>query len=278
MRILSIIVFFAAFFYACDEPVTLDLRQTPSKIVIEGLVTDAEGYQFVKISRTVGFYATGTTPRVTDAQVLVKDDLGNEYPFVHNPRSHIDSAGIYVPEFPFTGEIGRTYTLNVTVGETLYAAEDKLLPVIPVDSLNYRFSEEEAEDPKDPGKVYELLLFAREPQDEANYYLFKFYRNGALTYYDETDIYYSDDKFLAENIDGIASPVYYAIQDTGRVEAYSMSRAGYIYYGDLFSLLNNDGGGMFGSIPGSPRTNLSNGALGFFQVSAIKSKEIILKE
>jgi hypothetical protein len=53
------------------------------------------------------------------------------------------------------------------------------------------------------------------------------------------------------------------------VEVYSLSRVGYVYYNDLFSILNGDGGGMFGPIPAPPRTNLSNGAIGFFQVSAI---------
>jgi hypothetical protein len=35
---------------------------------------------------------------------------------------------------------------------------------------------------------------------------------------------------------------------------------------------------MFGSIPAGPRNNLSNGALGFFQVSAMNSAELVLKE
>ena len=76
----------------------------------------------------------------------------------------------------------------------------------------------------------------------------------------------------------MASPIYFAIGDTARVEMYSLSRGGYIFYDDLQGLLTNDGGGMFGSIPAGPRNNLTNGALGFFQVSSLKSAELILKE
>jgi hypothetical protein len=147
-----------------------------------------------------------------------------------------------------------------------------------MDSLRYRINEDEQDDPKTEGKFYELLMYTKEPQDQVNFYLFKFYRNDSLLTYSDTDIYYSDDKYLAEKIDGVESPIFYAPSDKGRVEMYSLSRVGYVFYNDLSTLLNNDGGGMFGPIPSTPRTNLSNGALGFFQVSAMNSIEIIVEE
>jgi hypothetical protein len=259
---------------SCEETVPLDIRQTPSKIVIEGLVTDQPGRQSVKITRTVDFYASGETPRVTNAVVTVTDDLGQTVNFVHNPNNHSDSSGIYIPQAAFEGEIGRTYTLSVQVDGESYTAQDYLASVIPMDSLSYRINEEEKEDPEDPGLYYEVLMFAREPKDEKNFYLFQFYKNDTLTFLNDTDIYYSDDELLAEKIDGVPSPVFFGINDKVRVEAFSLSRVGYVYYYDLWSLLNNDAGGMFGPIPSSPRTNLSNGALGFFQVSAMSKAEI----
>lgn len=278
MKKLIIPILIVSALYACDEPIKLDLRQVPPKTVIEAQVTDQPGRQFVKISKSVDFYASGKTPRVTDATVTVTDDLGNEYIFVHNPRAHADSMGIYLPASPFTGAIGITYTLHVQADDKVYEASDKMLSVIPMDSLGYRLNEDEEEDPNEDGKIYEILMYAKEPQDETNYYLFKFYRNDSLKFYDENDIYYSDDKFLAENIDGVATPIYYGTSDTGKVEAYSLSRVGYVYYNDLSSLLNNDAGGMFGSVPSSPRTNLSNGALGFFQVSSVTESEELMIE
>jgi hypothetical protein len=274
MRSFIILSLFAFVLMSCDEEIPLDLDQTPSFVVIKGQVTNKPGYQYVTISRSVDFYATGQTPRVTNALVTVKDDLGEQVNFVHNPNNHADSAGIYLPVTPFVGQIGRTYTLSVTVDEETYEATDKLFSVIPIDSLNYQLNEDEEEDPNEDGKIYELLMYAREPQNEDNFYLFKFFRNDSLNYYDETDIYYSDDELLAEKLDGVASPVYYGMNDTGKIEIYSLSRFGFVYYNDLSTILNNDGGGMFGPIPASPRTNLSNGALGIFQVSAINSISI----
>lgn len=258
---------------ACEETTELDLRQTPSRIVIEGLVTNKPNYQYVKVTRSAQFYASGPTPRVTNANVIVTDDTGETFVFVHNPRNHPDSAGIYVPQSGFTGGIGRTYTLRVDVDGELYEAADMMYSVTAIDSLAFRINENQQEDAEEPGKIYEMLLYAREPQDEDNFYLFKYYRNDSLTVFNPTDIYYSNDELLGENIGGIPSPVYYGQGDKARLEAYSLSRNGYVYYNDLSIILNNDGGGMFGPIPAPPRTNLSNNALGFFQVSAVREKE-----
>jgi hypothetical protein len=278
MKYILPILVFATMLMSCEETVKLDLKQTPPTVVIEGQVTNRVGLQSVKVSMTADFYSTTKTPRVTTAVVTVKDDQGNEFPFVHNPNNVSDLDGLYLPQDEnFVGEIGRKYTLTVVVNGKTYTATDDLAPVIPIDSLKYRLNEDEAEDPKDFGKAHEVLIFAREPQDQINYYLFKFYRNDSLKYYNDTDIYFSNDEYLAEKIDGIETPIYYAPGDEARVEAYSISRAGYVFYYDLSSILNNDAGGMFGPVPASPRTNLSNGALGFFQVSAVNSASITIE-
>jgi hypothetical protein len=149
-----------------------------------------------------------------------------------------------------------------------FEAEDDLFRVTKTDSLKYQINKQERDDPKDEGKFYEVLLYAKEPQDTKDYYLFKFYRNDSLIYYSPSDIYFSEDKVLGEEINGVQSPVYYAMGDSARVEMYSISRTAYVFYEDLVNLINNDGG-MFSSPPANCRNNLSNGALGFFQASAI---------
>ena len=120
-------------------------------------------------------------------------------------------------------------------------------------------------------------MYAKEPQNSTDYYLFKFYRNDSLKVYNDTDIYYADDDVLGENIDGVPSPIYYAPDDVARVEMYSLTRDGFVFYNDLQSLLNSDGG-LFSQPPSNSRTNLTNGALGYFQVSAVEIKEIVIKE
>jgi hypothetical protein len=263
-----LLVFSSVVFFACEKTVLLDLEQVPSKVVIEGLVTDQPNYQFVKVTRTANFYDSGKTPRIADATVLVEDDFGNQVSYLHNPNNHPDSIGYYLPGVPFIGVNGRTYSLTVVVDGENYEASDKLYSVTSIDSLEYQINLDEEGDPKEEGKFYEVLMFAKEPQETDDYYLFKFYRNDSLKIYSPSDIYFADDKTLGEAINGVPSPIYYAPEDSARVEMYSLSRTGFVFYSDLFNLINNDGG-MFSPPPANSRTNLSNGALGFFQVSAV---------
>jgi hypothetical protein len=277
MKNIFFVLLFAIVFVSCDRPIHLNLNESQSRVIIEGQVTNRAGYQYVKLSRSVDFYQTGALPKITNATVSVKDSDGNEVVFIHNPNNKADSIGYYLPQTPFLGVIGKDYHLRVDVDGEIYEADDHLYPVTSVDSLAYRIDDDEKDDPKTYNKFYEVLIYAKEPHPSKDYYLFKFYRNDSLKLYNDTDIYYTDDEALGESINGISTPIFYAPGDKATIEAYSLSRTGYVFYDDLQKLLNNDGG-MFNQPPANSRTNLSNGALGFFQASAINSASIVVEE
>jgi hypothetical protein len=274
-RIIGYILSFLAL-ASCETPYRLDNEQASPQITIEGLVTDIPGRQYVKVTMSNGFYSSGHTPRITDALVSVTDNLGNETNYVHNPGNHPDSAGIYLPLVPFHGEIGRTYNLKVIADGKVYEANDKINKILPVDSITYNVDDFQSKQKDNKGKIYAVKLFAHEDPTTKDFYLFKFFRNDTLAYTNDTDIYYTDDVFLSEHIEGIAAPVFFRKGEKVKVESYSISRNGYVFYNDLSTLLNNDSG-MFSPIPSSPRTNLSNGALGFFQASQLDIREVEIK-
>ncbi|WP_305983171.1 DUF4249 domain-containing protein [Roseivirga thermotolerans] len=261
--------------WSCEETIPIDSLQTESKVVIEALVTNHEGRSYVKLSRSRGFYETGATPRITNADVRVTTSLGETIVFVHNPTADPEKNGYYWPNANFTGEVGLSYTLNVTVDGEVYTATEELLPVTTIDSLKVKVDDEELEDPEVPGRIYSVLFYAKEPQDRVDHYLFKFYRNDSILLDWPTDIYFSDDEVLGETIDDVEIAGYYSEGDVVRVEMFSLTRKAFIFYSDLSNLLNNDGG-MFSPPPANPRNNLSNGALGYFQVSAMDFEEMVV--
>jgi hypothetical protein len=260
----------------CEESIKLDLDQTPSRLVIEGQVTDVEGRQFVRISRSAGFYESGVTERITDAEVSVTDDTGESVQFVHNPGGSEDSTGYYIPAGNYKGVVERTYTLNVVINGVTYTGSDKMMRVTAIDSIGYQPNRFRERDEPSDGKIWELLLYAKEPQDTEDNYLFKFYRNDSLIYTNETDVYIFNDYGIGENIEGFPSPVYYAPGDKARVEMYSITRDGYLFYNDLITIMNSDGG-MFSPPPANPRSNITGGALGFFQVSSMNYSEVLVE-
>jgi hypothetical protein len=274
-RIIVVGLFFAGLLLSCEETIKLDLDQVQQQIIIEGVVTNNPNHQFIKVTRTLGFYQSGRPTPVTNATIVLHDNTGQSYPFSHNPTANNGQDGYYFPTAGFAGATGRTYRLEVQADNQIYEATDVLYPVTTFDSITYRLNEDQVEEPEEEGKFYELLMYAKEPQESKDYYLFKFYRNDTLITFFDTDIYSTDDILLGERIDGLPSPVYFGELDTARIEMLSLSRNGYLFYNDLFNLINNDGG-MFGSPPANPRTNLTNGALGFFQASAIESDTLII--
>jgi len=256
---------------SCEEIIQLDLEATPQKIVIEGLLTNRFRDQYVKITRTSDFYETGATEMVSNASVSVIDSDGILY------RYGQASPGYYLPITIFSGQVGKTYRLSVRIGDQVYESEEELLRLAPIDSLGYALTENPSELREQKGQLYDLLLYFQEPQDTKDYYLFKFYRNDTLTYTNANDIYLANDEVFSESIKGFPAPVFYSELDTARMEMFSVSRNGYFFLSDLTNLQFSDGG-LFGPVPANPRTNISNGALGFFQVSAVRSAEIILRK
>jgi len=267
----NLIILIALSLFSCEEVIQLDLSATPEKIVIEGLVTDRAGDQYVRITKTRDFYSENPIERVSNAEVTVTSSDGTVYEYEEV------RFGYYVPVTNYTGKVGNFYRLRVQVDDLVYESEDQLLRVAPIDSLDYSLTLNPSDEQIKKGKLYDLLLYFKEPKDTEDYYFFKFFRNDTLTYSNPNDIYIVNDIVLSESIKGFPSPVYYAEQDTAFMEMYSLSREGYKYYSDLSNLQFNDGG-LFGPVPANPRSNISNGALGFFQVSAVTSKEIILKK
>lgn len=263
----------AAIVFSCEETINIDTSSTDSKVVIEGLVTNVAGGSYVKLSRSRNFYDNGQTNRISNAQVTVNSSTGEQIVFVHNPSGGTDSLGYYFPNPNFSGSIGTSYTLNIEVDGQTYTGMDEMLPVTAIDSMVVRVDEGQLEDPDDPGRIYAVFMFATEPQDRIDHYLFKFYRNGELLLDWPTDIYVFDDETLGESIDDVEIAGYYAEGDIVKAEIYSLTREGFIYYSDLATLLNNDGG-MFSPPPANPRSNLSNGAMGYFQASAVDAMEI----
>jgi hypothetical protein len=277
------VILIATFFTACDSPFDLNIDQAPTRVVIEGLITDEAKQHYVKISTTKEYGTAGASPIIKDAVVEVVDEQGNVYVFTHNNTGESDLDGYYFSAI-FAGEIGNTYTMTVQLEGNVYAASDELLRVTNVDSLAVKINEdvrdiapEDLPDDIDPDEFYEVFFYAKEPQETKDYYLFKYYKNGEILKDSDTEISFAEDTFVGEDIHDIATAGFFALEDSATVEFYSLTREGFVYYTDMFNVLNNDGG-MFGAVPSNPRTNLTGGALGYFQTSAVTRRSIIVKE
>ena len=265
-------ILFLGIFISCEEPITIDTDQAPSQIIVEALLTNEMKQHHVKLTETADFYAVGETPRISDAMVTVTDNHGNIFDY------HEEEPGVYLSTEAFSGVVGDVYSLSIIIGDETFTATEELLPITTIDSLTFEVFEDDDDDDIElrPGTTaYEVFLYTIEPQDEDNYYLFKFYRNGIWLNEDGEDITVTDDVAVGEEIECIEIPYIYFPGDTARVEMYSLTRQEFIFWSDVASLIFSDGG-VFAPLPANPRSNISGGALGVFQVSALEVGELII--
>lgn len=255
---------------ACEKTIPLDPGQTPELYVIEGLITNENTRQQIKVTKSQGFNDAGVSAGVSGAMVVVTDDQGLTMEFTEA------QPGVYKSKVAFAGEIGRTYTLTIEHDQQLFTASEMMNTMGTIDTLLTQIDPEEQADPEEDGRFYDILVFMKEPQETENFYLVKFFRNGQVENFDGEDVYVFDDVAIGENLSALPGPVYYAEGDVARMELFSLSRKAFRFYSDLNANINNDGG-MFSSQPANVSTNLEGGAIGYFQVSAFDQKEVTIK-
>lgn len=257
-------------FTSCEEVVDLDIDQSTPQVVIEGMLTNRDTTQYVKVSRSIQFYETGLNP-VVDASILVTDGM-QVFSYTHNPGGKDSLNGYYFSDVPFAGSTGEAYTLTVDVNGVEYVATDTMKSVTEIDSLGVILAPNPDKEDEAEGRIYQVLLFAEEPSETEDYYGFQFFRNDTLIT-STNNVYVFDDDALGDRLDGLPSPVLFKEGEKAGVEIYSLTREQYLFYTDLANILNSDGG-MFSPPPANPRNTFTNNALGLWQVSAVREGHI----
>lgn len=256
--------------FSCEEVVDLDIDQSTPQIVIEGLLTNKDTIQYVKVSRSIQFYESGLNP--VETAIISVTDGSQIYTYSHNPGAYDSLQGYYFSDMPYAGTIGGVYTLTVDVDGVEYQATDSMKFVTDIDSLAVVLAPNPDDEDLEEDRIYQVLLFAEEPQDTEDFYQFQFFRNDTLIT-STNNIYVFSDEALGDRLDGLPSPVLFKEGEKASVEIYSLTKEQYLFYSDLGNILNSDGG-MFSPPPANPRNTFSNNALGLWQVSAVREGSI----
>ncbi|PGH39503.1 MAG: hypothetical protein CRN43_08655 [Candidatus Nephrothrix sp. EaCA] len=102
------------------------------------------------------------------------------------------------------------------------------------------------------------------------------YKNGQLYSRNNNGAFVYSDDVLKDGGNVLPVRFRYKKDDVARIDLLSISEAAYKFYNDLNNIQRNDGG-MFNAPAANPVSNVSNGALGFFQASDDSYKEITIK-
>lgn len=246
---------------SCEEVIDLKLDSTSPKIVIQGNIYDQSGPYIITISKTVDFDEASNYPMVSGATVIISDDHNNTDTLTEN------SAGTYVTS-KLLSTPGYTYTLTVTTGGKTYVATSKMPDAVKIDSV---FTEESFF-----GNEKIVSIKFKDPKNVKNYYrVIEFINNERQSAIQTIDDELYDGKsikyFIRSDRSNKNNSKKLNTGDVVTVWLESIDKGAYDYF-------RTAGGDMSQSAsPANPISNISNGALGYFNACSIKSASIVVE-
>jgi hypothetical protein len=272
------IFFFSSLLLAltsCTEVIDYNLDKGQERIVIEGSITTEEKEHLIKVSRSGEYFSTGKAGQVSGASVVLTDGVSSV-----NLLEIPSGSGIYRTPANFKAQVGKTYTLSVTVDGEEYKASAFVYPVAPLDSIAVA----QLFEPVFGGGIdstYTIMMYARETPGLGNYYLWHYYINGKLMSDTLRNVRFADDDI----VDGqyfTDFPVYNIPQDkvkpgdTITMSMQSISKLDYKFFVSVM-LETEWRGGPFDGPPANVKGNFSNGAIGLFIASDISSQSVVIE-
>lgn len=264
-------IFLVFTFSSCEDVIDVDVQTAPNRLVIEASLDWEKGTtgsnQSIKISESTPYFDTAVNTSVTNATVRVtNDDTGEEFVFTHQGN------GVYTTS-SFQPISNSSYSLLVLHEGESYTARETLNTVTDfteiTQSLEDGFDDEELE----------VNVFFNDPEDEENYYLLKFFKQGDLLPVLEE----GNDEF----VNGNEITWWYEAEedeDTNKIEAFqsgdtvdiSLFGISEDYHNYMRILIEqSEGAGLFSTTPVPLRGNCVNEtnpdryAFGYFRVTQV---------
>ncbi len=256
---------------SCEKEVVLDLSDRQGLyFVVEANIDDVSANQWIRLSRSSSYYEVSTGKPVSNANVTITrggvDHVFNE--------SDVDSlAGYYINSTLADRLRYGTYQLTVEHEDMIYTAESEYKPVPDIDSvtidLNFFFSSGLTND-----TLYDINIHFRNLQGGGSYYLVDLYINRKLQTGRPSQKTVISDQDLEDYVSYSVKTISQNDLDDGDMLGLalrSISREMYEFYQVFFFQTDLSGNPFAGAPPANIPTNLSEGAIGFFQVSSVTS-------
>jgi len=263
MRLIQYAIFFIFLtqVIACKKVIDIKVKQSDTKYVIEGVITNEPGSCKVLLSRSNAFYADNNFAVVSGARVTITDN-GTEHTV---PET---APGVY-QNSSLTGVPGHKYQMSVSISNQIFTASCTMPQPVLLDTLYIS--------PGPFGQFKFATIGYTDPVGVSNGYRFVQYLNGAK----DPRIFWENDEFtdgvkveaqLDTGVDKKDDPRNIKSGDSVTIEMLTLDRAIYEYW---YSLRTGGGDGTGNVIaPANPLTNITGGALGYFSAHTVDRRSV----
>lgn len=246
-------------FSSCEEVIDINFDTTSAEIVIQGNIYDQPGPYTVKLSHTVDFDMNSIYPPVSGVIVIIADNHRNTDTLTEN------TFGTYITS-ELIGTPGYTYTLTIITEGKTYTAVSTIAEAVNIDSIYIEesvFTDQNQvgitfKDPANIKNYYRIVEFVNNERKNTFYTM-------SDELYDGKEIKYSLIPMGTNNNDEKLKK-----GDLVTVWLESVDKGIYDYF-------RTAGGDMSqSSSPANPTSNISNGALGYFNTCSVRTASIVV--
>jgi hypothetical protein len=251
------------FLIGCEKEIQLALDPNQSLLVIDGSITDEVGPYYINLSKSTSISTPSNYFAVTNALVIVKDNLGQIDTLKHEKEGRYKTNKI-------KGIYGNTYYLEVQVEDKKYSANSTMPQNVLLDSLRINPFTLNSE------VRYSVIPVYTDPITLGNSYRFIQKINDTL---DQTFHVFNDNlnngKENQRPLRGGSDSLEVKLKDIVAVEMQCITRPTFLYYFTLYQQSGAGPGG--GTTPANPPSNVIGGALGIFSAHTVQRRQIQIK-
>ncbi|MGD9977979.1 MAG: DUF4249 domain-containing protein [Bacteroidales bacterium] len=267
---------------SCTERINIDLDSSDAKIVVYGAITTDTLAHRIVVTQSADYYSNKPAQTISGAALTITDGE-NTFPLSESERE----PGAYYTQPNVFAIPGRTYTLNASgvaingSGDFKTLTAKSTIPALPddyqsrfLDSINIAYDDE--------WEGWVVNAWANEPADQENYYMTKVYINNVLYSDSLNNLMIADDELFNGNSTNGAALYFIEDEDTIR-PGYKVTLELCVINEDYYKFIYEAQTSSQPQIPlfsppsANARTNLDNGAIGFFSAYAILRASYVVR-
>jgi hypothetical protein len=253
------LILFVIALSSCEKVIDIKLNPNDSKLVVEAEITNEIGSCKVKLSRVINYDQSNTYPEVSGAIVTLTDN-GTVHSLTEStPGTYTLAELIGIP--------GHTYNLKISVDGEEFTSTCRMPEHVELDTLYADY------------EVFFIdtnltaYIDYQDPALQQNYYRFRTSIADTVSkqFYLDDDTFY-DGQYAEQSI--VFFDNEYKTGDSLIVELWVIDKAVHKYFSTLSSIIDGQSGQV--AAPANPESNITGGALGYFNAYSISRRSIII--